>query len=260
MFAALRKHGPAAAEVCPPRRGPGADRAGGGVAEAVRTRRALLALGLSPAWLGVLAPAARAADDKTSVAGIKEALAVSTENAVKSLGRENGYFGNQAVKILLPSSAQKLADLARKAGFQQQVDELVLSMNRAAERAAPLAATHFANAIRGMGIQDVRAILQGGDTGATAFFQRTTREPLFTAFRPAVSKTVEQAGAARAYRNLMERAERVPLLGKQKFDLDDHVTNKALDGLFFVVGEEEKKIRRNPLARTTSLLKTVFGR
>lgn len=223
-------------------------------------RRALLLLGLWPAMPLMLPAGARAADDRTSVAGIKEALAVGTEKAVKSLGRENGYFANQAVKILLPQNLQKFADIARKAGLQQQVDELVLSMNRAAERAVPLAATHFGNAIRGMGIQDVRAILQGGDTGATAFFQRTTREPLFAAFKPVVSKTVEQAGAARAWRNLAERAERVPLLGKQKLDLDDHVTNRALDGLFLVVGEEEKKIRRDPLARTTSLLKTVFGR
>lgn len=201
-----------------------------------------------------------AADHATSVAGIKEALAVGTENAVKSLGRENGYFANQAVKILLPSSVQKLADVARKAGFQQQVDELILTMNRAAEKAAPLAAAHFANAIRSMSIQDVHAILKGGDTAATTFFQRKTRDPLFAAFKPSVSKTVEQAGATRAYKGLMERVERLPLVGRQKFDLDDHVTNKALDGLFYMVGEEEKKIRRNPLARTSSVLKAVFGK
>ncbi len=185
---------------------------------------------------------------------------MGTENAVKSLGRENGYFANQAVKILLPSSVQKLADVARKAGFQQQVDELILTMNRAAEKAAPLAAAHFANAIRSMGIQDVQAILKGGDTAATTFFERKTRDPLFVAFKPSVSKTVEQAGATRAYKGLMERVERLPLVGRQKFDLDDHVTNKALDGLFYMVGEEEKKIRRNPLARTSSVLKAVFGK
>ena len=201
-----------------------------------------------------------AADHATSVAGIKEALAVGTENAVKSLGRESGYFANQAVKILLPSSVQKLADVARKAGFQQQVDELILTMNRAAEKAAPLAAAHFANAIRSMGIQDVQTILKGGDTAATTFFERKTRDPLFAAFKPSVGKTVEQAGATRAYKGLMERVERLPLVGRQKFDLDDHVTNKALDGLFYMVGEEEKKIRRNPLARTSSVLKAVFGK
>ncbi|MEI8268268.1 MAG: DUF4197 domain-containing protein [Betaproteobacteria bacterium] len=221
-------------------------------------KRRLLVL-CTPLLASTLVARATAADASISIAGIKEALALGTENAVKNLGRENGYFANQAVKILLPSGMQKLADVARKAGFQPQVDELILTMNRAAEKAAPLAATHFANAIRGMGIQDVRAILQGGDTGATAFFERKTRDPLFAAFKPSVSKTVEQAGASRAYKSLMERVERLPLLGRQKFDLEEHVTNKALDGLFYMVGEEEKKIRRNPLARTTSLLKTVFG-
>jgi len=223
----------------------------------VHRRHLILTIATAP-----LVPPAQAwaADHATSVAGIKEALAVGTENAVKSLGRENGYFANQAVKILLPSSVQKLADVARKAGFQQQVDELILTMNRAAEKAAPLAAAHFANAIRSMGIQDVQTILKGGDTAATSFFERKTRDPLFAAFNPSVSKTVEQAGATRAYKGLMERVERLPLVGRQKFDLDDHVTNKALDGLFYMVGEEEKKIRRNPLARTSSVLKAVFGK
>lgn len=219
-----------------------------------------LLLRCTPLLPSTLVARAMAADASTSIAAIKEALALGTENAVKSLGRENGYFANQAVKILLPGSVQKLADLARKAGYQQQVDDLVLSMNRAAEKAAPLAATHFSNAIRTMSIQDAQVILQGGDTGATAFFSRKTREPLFAAFKPVVSKTVEQAGATRAYKSFMDRVERLPLVGRQKFDLDDHVTNKALDGLFYMVAEEEKKIRRNPLARTTSLLKTVFGK
>lgn len=221
-------------------------------------RRLLLLSAPLVSWAAVLP--ALAADAGMSIAGIKEALAVGTENAVKSLGRENGYFANQAVKILLPSSLQKLADVARKAGYQQQVDELILTMNRAAEKAAPLAATHFANAVRAMSIQDAQAILTGGDTGATTYFARTTRDPLFRAFKPVVSKTVEQAGASRAYKSLMERVERLPLIGRQKFDLDDHVTNKALDGLFHMVGEEEKKIRRNPLARTSSVLKAVFGK
>ena len=225
-------------------------------------RRPFLLSGTAPLLgAGLLGHATgHAADERTTIAGIKEALAVGTENAVKSLGREDGYFGHAVVKIVLPSSAQKLADVARKAGFSRQVDELVLGMNRAAEKAAPLAASHFADAIRGMGIRDVQAILKAGDTGATAFFERTTRTKLFSAFKPSVAQSIERVGASRAYKNLMERAQRVPLLGAQSFDLDEHVTNKALDGLFFVVGEEEKKIRRDPLARTSSVLKAVFGR
>lgn len=225
-------------------------------------RRPFLFASAAPLALGgLLGPAlSQATDEKTTIAGIKEALAVGTENAVKSLGREDGYFANPLVKILLPSSVQKLADVARKAGFSKQVDELVLGMNRAAEQAAPLAASHFANAIRGMGVRDVQAILKAGDNGATAFFERSTRTNLFAAFKPSVSASIERVGASRAYKNLMERPQRVPLLGSQSFDLDEHVTNKALDGLFYVVGEEEKKIRRNPLARTSSVLKAVFGR
>ncbi|MFM7533151.1 MAG: DUF4197 domain-containing protein [Rubrivivax sp.] len=221
----------------------------------------LLCSAASTMALALLGPGrVSAADEPTTIAGIREALALGTENAVKSLGRPDGYLTHPVVKILLPSSAQRLADVARKAGFARQVDELVLGMNRAAEQAVPLAASHFAQAIRGMGIRDVQAILKAGDTGATAFFERATRTNLHSAFKPSVSQSIERVGASRAYKSLMERAQRVPLLGAQNFDLDEHVTNKALDGLFFVVGEEERKIRRNPLARTSSVLKAVFGR
>lgn len=200
-----------------------------------------------------------AGDDKTNAAGIKEALAVGTERAVKSLGRPDGYLGNQAVRILMPSSIQKVADVARMAGFQKQVDEFVLSMNRAAEAAAPLAARYFADAIRAMTLEDVRGILGGGDTAATEFFRRKTHDKLFTAFKPVVTDKLGQVGATRAYGNMMTRYESVPMMGKQSLDLDAYVTGKALDGLFYMVGEEEKKIRTNPIARTTDLLKSVFG-
>ncbi len=200
------------------------------------------------------------ADEKTSAAGIKEALAVGTERAVSSLSQVNGYFGNAAVKILMPSSIQKVADVARMAGYQKQVDEFILSMNRAAEAAAPLAARYFGDAIRDMTLEDVRGILTGGDTAATDFFRRKTHDKLYAAFKPVVSKKVDEVGATRAYKNMMGRYENVPMMGKQSLDLDDYVTNKSLDGLFHMVGEEEKKIRTNPAARTTDLLKTVFGK
>ena len=145
------------------------------------------------------APAARstvgAADEKTNAAGIKEALAVGTERAVKSLSQPNGYFGNQAVKILMPGSIQKVADVARMAGFQKQVDEFVLSMNRAAEAAAPMAARYFGDAIRDMTFEDVRGILTGGDTAATDFFRRKTHDKLYVAFKPIVSQ--ESRGSRR---------------------------------------------------------------
>jgi hypothetical protein len=199
-------------------------------------------------------------DDKTTGAGIKEALAVGTERAVNSLSGVNGYFGNQAVKILMPDSIKKVAEVASMVGFQKQVDAFVLSMNRAAEAAAPLAARYFADAIRDMSLDDVRGIMTGGDTAATEFFSRKMRGNLYKAFKPVVSKKVSEVGATRAYNDLIGRYEKVPFVSKQSLDLDDYVTNKALDGLFLTVGEEEKKIRNNPVARTTDLLRTVFGK
>ena len=199
------------------------------------------------------------ADDNTNAAGIKEALAVSTERAVNNLSQVNGYFGNEAVKILMPSSIQKVADVARMAGFQKQVDEFVLSMNRAAEAAAPVAARYFADAIRDMTLEDARGILTGGDTAATDFFRHKTHDKLYVAFKPIVSQKVGESGATSAYKNLMGRYESVPMVGKQSVDLDDYVTNKSLDGLFYMV-DRRRRISCNPLARSTDLLKTVFGK
>jgi len=200
------------------------------------------------------------ADDKTNVAGLKEALAVGTERAVSSLSKLDGYFGNAAVKIPMPPSIRKVAEVVKLAGYQKQVDEFVLSMNRAAEAAAPLASRAFGDAIRAMTFDDVRGILAGGDTAATDFFRSKTRSGLYTAFKPVVSQKVDQVGATRAYKSMIGRYESVPLVKGQSLDVDDYVTNKALDGLFYMVGEEEKKIRTNPAARTTELLKTVFGK
>jgi hypothetical protein len=201
-----------------------------------------------------------APDDKTSASGIKEALAVGTETAVKNLSQANGYFGNQAVKILMPPSIQRVADMARTAGFQKQVDEFVLSMNQAAEAAAPLAARYFSDAIRDMSVDDARGILSGGNTAATDFFRSKTHDKLYAAFKPTVSQKVGEVGATRAYKDMVGRYESVPMMSKQSVDLDDYVTNKSLDGLFLMVAEEEKKIRTNPAARTTDLLKSVFGK
>ena len=200
------------------------------------------------------------ADEKTNAAGIKEALAVGTERAVKDLSQQDGYFGNQAVKILMPSSIQKVAEVGRMAGFQKQVDEFILSMNRAAEAAAPLAARYFGDAIRAMTLDDARGILMGGDTAATKYFRGKTHDKLYTAFKPVVAQKVGEVGATRAYKNMIGRYESMPMMGSQSLDLDDYVTNKSLDGLFYMVGQEEKKIRTNPMARSTDLLKTVFGR
>ena len=200
-----------------------------------------------------------AADEKSSAAGIKEALAIGTEKAVTSLSRKDGYFANQAVKILMPSSIQKVAEVMSKLGFERQVDEFVLSMNRAAEAAAPLASRFFGDAIRGMSLTDARALVTGGKTSATDFFREKTHGKLYTAFKPVVSQKIGEVGATRSYTDLIGRYDKLPFVSSRSVDLDDYVTNKSLDGLFVMVAEEEKSIRSNPAARTTDLLRMVFG-
>ena len=203
-----------------------------------------------------------ALDNSTVVKGLKEALATGTERAVTQVAKTDGYFGNQLIKILLPDKIQQVANVLGSIGYQQQVDEFVLSMNRAAEKAAPKAASFFGNAIRQMTVEDAKGILSGGDTAATRFFENKTRQQLFDAFKPAVATSMNQAGTARAYKEMIGRYDAAPLtslVGIPSLDLDTYVTNKALDGLFLMVGEEEKKIRINPAARTTYLLRQVFG-
>lgn len=212
----------------------------------------------------ILPPAGQknSTDNGTVVSGLKEALAIGTERAVSTVSKPDGYFGNQMIKILLPERLQQAANLLAKVGYQKQVDDLVLSMNRAAEKAAPTAVSFFGDAIRAMTLEDAKGILGGGDTAATEFFEKKTRDRLFETFKPVVVKNMEQVGAARAYKEMLGRYEALPLAsltGKPAMDLDSYVTNKSLDGLFKMVGEEEKKIRSNPAARTTDLLKKVFG-
>lgn len=201
-------------------------------------------------------------DDSTIVKGLKEALATGTERAVTAVAKTDGYFGNQLIKILLPDKVQQAADILGSIGYQQQVDELILSMNRAAEKAAPKAASFFGDAIRQMTVEDAKGILSGGETAATRFFENKTRSKLFEAFKPTVAKSMDQVGTARAYKEMIGTYGTVPLaslVGAPALDLDAYVTDKALDGLFIMVGEEEKKIRTNPAARTTDLLRKVFG-
>ena len=193
-------------------------------------------------------------------AALKEALQVGTANAVKLTGRTDGYFRNEAIKILLPEQLRTLASGLRTVGLGPQVDQLVLGMNRAAERAAPQAKTIFWDAIGAMTIDDARGILNGSETAATDYFKTKTTEPLSTAFRPIVEQSMRQVGVSRQYKELLGRAQAIPFLNVGAYDLDEYVVGKALNGLFHVVGEEEKKIRTNPSARVTELLREVFGR
>jgi hypothetical protein len=190
---------------------------------------------------------------------LKQALQVGTENAVKLTGRTDGYFKNAAIKIVLPDRLKSLEQGLRVVGFGPQVDELVLGMNRAAEQAAPGARQIFFDAIGDMTIDDARRILDGGATAATDYFKDKTTGKLTTTFKPIVEQSMSQVGVTKRYEALLSRADNVPFLNAERYDLNDYVVGKALDGLFYMVGEEEKKIRTNPAARVTDLLREVFG-
>jgi hypothetical protein len=199
-------------------------------------------------------------DNATTVSGLKEALSIGTENAVKSVSQTDGYFKNKAIRILMPEKIQKVADVLSKVGYQKEVDDFVLSMNRAAEKAAPKAASYFVGAIKEMSVEDASGILRGGDTAATEFFKKKTNAKLYESFKPIISSSMNEVGVTSSYKNMMSRYESIPFMDKQSLDLDHYVTNKSLDGLFYMVGQEEKKIRTDPAARVTDLLKTVFGK
>ncbi len=205
------------------------------------------------------APGRGALDDGQVVSGLKEALSVGTANAVGATSAVDGYFANAAIKILVPEKARKAAGVLQKVGFRQEVDDFVLSMNRAAEKAAPYARARFVGAIREMTFDDARRILRGGDTAATDYFRGKTRQKLYDDFRPVVSKSMDEVGVTRSYKRMMGKYASLPFARAESLDLDRYVTEKALDGLFYMVGQEEKKIRTDPAARVTDILKTVFG-
>ncbi|MGA6993239.1 MAG: DUF4197 domain-containing protein [Candidatus Deferrimicrobiaceae bacterium] len=208
--------------------------------------------------IGVVAP--ESGPDESQVAGgLKEALTIGTGNAVSLVSVTDGFFANQAIKILMPDNIQQVADVLGKVGYQEQVDEFVLSMNRAAEKSAPQAKSIFVDAIREMTIEDAKQILNGGDTAATEFFKGRTGGKLSEAFKPIISSSMDEVGATRSYKEMMGKYTALPFMKAESLDLDQYVTNKSLDGLFYMVGQEEKKIRTNPAARVTDLLKTVFG-
>jgi hypothetical protein len=193
-------------------------------------------------------------------AALREALHVATDQAVRSTGRVDGYLANQAIRILMPESLQPLERGLRAFGQGQLVDEFILGMNRAAERAAPAARAIFWDAIGGLTFGDARRIVGGGETAATDYFRERTTDRLTVAFQPSVAQALDEVGVTRQYRALLALAQRVPAVRLEAFDLDRYVVGKALDGLFFVVGEEERRIRRDPAARVTALLQEVFGR
>lgn len=197
-------------------------------------------------------------DNRTVISGLKEALSIGTDNAVKELSKIDGYMGNKTIKILMPEKIRKVADVLGKVGYQKQVDDFIMSMNRAAENAAPRAAAYFIDSIKSMSIEDAGKILKGGDTAATDYFRDKTQDKLFNDFKPAISASVDKVGVTRSYKEMMGKYTSLPFVKEESLDIDNYVTTKALDGLFYMVGMEEKKIRTDPGARVTELLKKVF--
>jgi len=200
-----------------------------------------------------------ASGDGNVVSGLKQALEVGTRNAVDRTSGENGFLDNPLIRIKLPGALDKMATGLRAVGFGAQIDELAVAMNRAAERAAGEATDVFWQGIRQMTFSDAVGILNGGDTAATEYFERTTRDTLRTRFDPIVSDKMNEVGVVKTYDQLVGKYEAIPFTSKPSFDLREYVTDKSLDGLFAILGEEERKIRTDPAARVTPLLREVFG-
>lgn len=195
------------------------------------------------------------------VNGLKEALQIGTDNAVSTTSRVDGYYKNPRIKIPLPGSVKKVEKVLRVAGYGEDVDEFVLSMNRAAEKAAPEAKTLFWDAIKQMTFSDAKKILNGRENEATLYFKDKTWDQLSGIFKPIVHHAMSSVGVTKAYQGLETKVRAIPFADRiSSFDLDEYVTSKALDGLFLMLAEEEEKIRQDPAARVTDLLKKVFGR
>jgi hypothetical protein len=214
------------------------------------------------AMFALAAPAAAGVADLSNadaVSGLKQALTDGSAAAVKMLGQDNGYFGNAKVKIPLPPNMQKIESGLRMMGMKKQADELVLSMNRAAEAAAPEAKQLLVDAVKKMSVQDAKSILAGGDTAATDYFRRTTQDQLTQRFLPIVKKSTDRVGLAQQYNSLAGQGASLGLVKKDDATIETYVTRKALDGLYLMIAEQEKALRQNPVGATSDIVKKVFG-
>lgn len=191
--------------------------------------------------------------------GLKEARSQGASKAVGSLGTTDGFLSNPKVRIPLPGQLEKAAGLMRKLGMGAQVNELETAMNRAAEAAVPQARQLLADSIKSMSVQDAKGILTGGDNAATEYFRRTTSAPLTEKFKPIVQNAIAQTRLSESYERFAGKATKFGVLSPEDSQLDGYVTRKALDGLYLMIGEEEKAIRQNPVGAAGSLAKKVFG-
>lgn len=191
--------------------------------------------------------------------GLRAALEKGALAAVSLLGKADGFLGNPKVRIPLPGFLEDGAKILKSLGQGKRVDELVTSMNRAAEAAVPMAKDLLVNAVRTMNVDDARRILGGGDTSVTSFFAEKTREPLAVRFLPVVTKATEKVGLAEKYNRVAGKAAGFGLVKKEDANIQQYVTGKSLDGLYLMIGEEEKKIRQDPVGTGSAVLKKVFG-
>ena len=199
-------------------------------------------------------------DYSTIVSGLKEALDIGARQAIDTVSKPDGYLANELIHIAMPPKLQQLSGLMHQFGLGSQADEFEQSMNHAAEKAAPAATNIIVDAIKNMSIEDANTILKGSDDAATQYFKAQTSDKLTALFRPTIDSSLNQVGTTKYYNDLTGKIADLPLVGQSvNLDLPDYVTEQALNGLFTMIAAEEKKIRDNPAARTTELLKQVFS-
>jgi hypothetical protein len=222
-------------------------------------RFAVVLFALLTAWTLPARANLDALTNQDATSGLKAALEKGAGAAVDLLGKTDGFFGNGEVKIPLPDSLKKYEKLMRNFGMGKHADELILTMNRAAEAAVPEAKKLFVDSIKKMSVQDAKGILSGGQTSGTDYFKRTTTDQLRERFMPIVKKATAKVKLAEKYNQYAQKGVQFGLVKKEQANLDDYVTQKALDGLFYMVAEEEKKIRQDPVKAGSDIIKKVFG-
>ena len=209
--------------------------------------------------LWVLSARAAGISEGDAALGIRAALERGAVAAVGLLGRDGGFLNNPKVRIELPGYLREAAKMLKYTGQQKRVDDLVLAMNRAAEAAVPAAKTMLVNAVKSMSVEDGKQILTGGDNSATQFFSNKTRAPLSVQFLPVVTKATEKVSLADKYNKVAGQVASLGLVGKDEANIQSYITAKALDGLYLIIGEEERKIRQDPIGTGSAILKKVFG-
>lgn len=227
-------------------------------------RQALLVLTVAAAFPALLLPRqARgqlaALTDSEASAGLKAALESGATTAVQFLGRADGFWGNDRLRIPLPDWLRRSEKVLKFAGLGKDIDALKLGINRAAEQAVPQAQTLLVDAVKSMTVTDAKAILTGGDDSVTKFFAGKTRTPLTERFLPIVKQTTEKIGLAQQYNGIVDQAGKLGAGGSGVVRIESYVTDKALDGLYLVIGEEEKKLRSNPVGASSAIVRKVFG-